>query len=159
MKVRENEMQKENLRFDGNDIALAAKMVDKLTTTIDILYYLMERGEERSFVVMLISGKNVDMKTLLTKEKRNTDILFEIDEEASLYAVICQDTKIDGGYHFAERMLRNMLLNKGEDIYCTELEVRTSTHSIKYVIFKLIETYVKTKRDKKHGEIIFKSLH
>ena len=152
-------MQRDNLRFNGNDIELAAKMVDKLSTTIDILYYLMDRGEERAFVVMLISGKNVDMKTLLTKEKRNTDILFEIDEESSLYAVICQDTKIDGGYHFAERMLRNMLMNNGEDIYCTELEVRTSTHSIKYVIFKLIETYIKAKQDKKHGEIIFKSLH
>jgi len=159
MEVRENEMQRDNLRFNGNDIELAAKMVDKLSTTIDILYYLMDRGEERAFVVMLISGKNVDMKTLLTKEKRNTDILFEIDEESSLYAVICQDTKIDGGYHFAERMLRNMLMNNGEDIYCTELEVRTSTHSIKYVIFKLIETYIKAKQDKKHGEIIFKSLH
>ena len=152
-------MQRDNLRFNGNDIELAAKMVDKLSTTIDILYYLMDRGEERAFDVMLISGKNVDMKTLLTKEKRNTDILFEIDEESSLYAVICQDTKIDGGYHFAERMLRNMLMNNGEDIYCTELEVRTSTHSIKYVIFKLIETYIKAKQDKKHGEIIFKSLH
>jgi len=159
MEVRENEMQRDNLRFDGNDISLAAKMVDKLATTIDIIYYLMDRGEERSFVVMLVSAQNIDVKTLLTKEKRNTDILFEIDEEASLYAIICQDTKIDGGYHFAERVVRNMILDKGEDIYCTELEVRTTAHNIKYVIFKLIETFIKTKQDKKQGEIVFRTLH
>ena len=159
MEIRENEMQRDHIRFDGNDISLAAKMLDKLTSTIDIIYYLMERGEERSFVVMLLSAQNVDMKVLLTKEKRNTDILFQIDEEASLYAIICQDTKIDGGYHFAERVMHSMTSNNAEDIYCTQLEVRTTAHNIKYVIFKLIETFIKAKQDKKHGEIIFRTLH
>ncbi len=158
MEVRENEMQRDHIRFNGSDISLAAKMLDKLSTTIDIMYYLMDRREERSFVVMLVTAQNIDVKTLLIKEKRNTDILFEIDEEASLYTIICQDTKIDGGYHFADRVLRSMILNKGEDIYCTELEVRTTTYNIKYVIFKLIETFIKSKQEKKQGEIVFKTL-
>ena len=159
MQTRENEMQRDHIKFSGDDIALAAKMVDKLTTTIDIMYYLMNRGEERAFVVMLISAQNIDLKTLLTKEKRNTDILFEIDEEESLYAIICQNTKVDGGYYFAERVLRNMILDKGEDIYCTQLEVRTTVLNIKYVILKLIETFLESKQDKKQGEVIFKTLH
>ncbi len=159
MEVRENEIQRGNIKFDGNDISLATKLMDKLASTIDIIYYLMDRGEERSFVVMLVSAQSIDVKTLLAKEKRNTDILFEIDEEASLYAIICQDTKIDGGYHFAERVVRNMISHKSEDIYCTELEVRTTAHDIKYVVFKLIETYIKAKQDKKQGEIVFRTLH
>ena len=159
MQTRENEMQRDHIRFNGDDIALAAKMVDKLTTTIDIMYYLMNRGEERAFVVMLISAQNTDVKTLLAKEKRDTDILFEIDEAASLYAIICQNTKVDGGYYFAERVLRNMILDKGEDIYCTQLEVRTTVLNIKYVILKLIETFLESKQDKKQGEVIFKTLH
>jgi len=159
MEVRANEMRRDHIKFDGNDIVLATTMVDKLTATIDIMYYLMERGEEQAFVIMLVSAENIDVETLLEKEKRNTDILFEIDKEASLYAIICQDTKIDGGYHFAERVVRNMLLHKSDDIYCTELEVRTTAHNIKYVIFKLIETYIKAKEDKKQGEIVFKSLN
>lgn len=159
MEVRENEMQRDHIRFNGNDISLAAKMVDKLTSTIDIIYYLMNRREERSFVVMLVTAQNIDVKTLLTNEKRDTDILFEIDKEASLYAIVCQNTKIDGGYHFADRVLRSMLLNKGEEVYCTELEVRTTTHDIKYVILKLIEIFVKTKQEKKQGEVVFKTLY
>ena len=159
MQTRENEMQRDHIRFNGDDISLAAKMVDKLTTTIDIMYYLMNRGEERAFVVMLVSAKNIDVETLLSKEKRDTDILFEIDEAESLYAIICQNTKVDGGYYFAERVLRNMILDKGEDIYCTQLEVRTTVLNIKYVILKLIETFLESKQDKKQGEIIFKSLH
>ncbi len=159
MEIRVNELQRDHIRFNGDDIELAAKMLDKITTTVDIMYYLMEHGEERAFVVMLISAENIDVKTLLEKEKRNTDILFEIDAEASLYAVICQDTKIDGGYHFAERVVRNMLLHNSEDIYCTELEVRSTAHNIKYVVFKLIEIYIKAKQDEKEGEIVFKTLH
>jgi hypothetical protein len=159
MQTRENEMQRDDIRFNGDDISLAAKMVDKLTGTIDIMYYLMGRGEARAFVVMIVTAQNIDLKTLLEKEKRNTDILFDIDEAESLYAIICQDTKIDGGYHFAERVVRNMILDKGDDIYCTELEIRTTTHDIKYVVLKLIETFIKSKQDKKQGEIVFRTLH
>ncbi len=159
MQTRENEMQRDDIRFNGDDISLAAKMVDKLTGTIDIMYYLMGRGEARAFVVMIVTAQNIDLKTLLEKEKRNTDILFDIDEAESLYAIICQDTKIDGGYHFADRVVRNMILDKGDDIYCTELEIRTTTHDIKYVVLKLIETFIKSKQDKKQGEIVFRTLH
>ncbi len=159
MEIRENDKQRDHIRFNGDDIALAAKMLDKLTSTIDIMYYLMERGEERAFVVMLVTAENIDVKKSLAEEKRTTDILFKIDKKESLYAIICQDTKIDGGYHFADRVVRNMLLSKGKNIYCTQLEVRTTTHNIKYVIFKLMEAFIKSKQEQKQGEIVFKTLH
>ena len=159
MQVRENEMNRDNIRFDGDNISLAATMVDKLTTTIDILYYLMGRREEEAFVIMLVSAQNIDVNTLLLKEKRNTDILFEIDKEESLYVLVCQGTKIDGGYYFGERVLRSMVVENGDDVYCVELEVKTTAHNIKYVVFKLIEMYIKTRQDKNEGELIFKTLH
>ena len=159
MEIRENDKQRDHIRFNGDDIALAAKMLAKLTSTIDIMYYLMERGEERAFVVMLVTAENIDVKKSLAEEKRTTDILFKIDKKESLYAIICQDTKIDGGYHFADRVVRNMLLSKGKNIYCTQLEVRTTTHNIKYVIFKLMEAFIKSKQEQKQGEIVFKTLH
>jgi hypothetical protein len=159
MQVRENAMNRDNIRFDGDDITLAVKMIDKLTNTIDIMYYLMGRREEEAFVVMLVSAQNIDLKALLTKEKRDTDILFEIDKEASVYTIICQGTKIDGGYYFGERVLHKMISEKGDDVYCVELEVKTTAHNIKYVVFKLIEMYIKTRQDKNEGELIFKTLH
>lgn len=159
MEVRENETRRSDIRFNGNDITLAAKLLNALTNTIDIIYYLMDRGDERSFVVMLVTAENVDVKTLLEQEKRDTDILFEIVDAIPVYAVICQDTKIDGGYHFAERLLRHMKSDEAEDIYCTELEVRSTTHDIKYVIFKVLETFIQSKIEGRSGEVIFKSLN
>jgi hypothetical protein len=159
MITRENEMRRGNIRFDGNDIALAAKMLDQLSTTIDIVYYLMNRGEERSFVVMLISAEECNVEEILEAQKRNTDILFEIDKEESIYAIICQDTKIDGGFHFGERVMRYLTHHDAKDPYCIELEVRATTHDVKYIIFRLIETYIAAKQKKQSGEIIFKTLY
>jgi len=158
MQLRENDLKKENIRFTGDDIALAATMLDQISTTMDIIYYLMGRGEERAFVIMLMSAKNVDLDELLKNEKRNTDILFEIDKKKSIYTIICQDTKVDGGYRFAERIMRKVIEKNATDIYLTELEVRTTRYDIKYIIFKLLETFLKTKIDKKEKEIVYNSL-
>ena len=134
-------------------------MLDELETTIDIIYYLMEQEKEQSFVLMLLTAQGVDLNTLLNKEKRETDILFEIDKEESLYVMLCQDTKVDGGYRFAERVIRNIQLDEGKDIFCTELEVRATHYSAKHVILKLLETFVKSRLTDKSNEIVFRSLN
>ena len=159
MGKRENENRSSNLRFTGKEIELAVTMLDRLETTIDIMYYLMDLERDQSFVLMLLTAKDIDLNALLSKEKRETDILFEIDEEESIYVMLCQDTKVDGGYRFAERVIRNIQLDKGRDIYCTELEVRVRHYSPKQVVLKLLETFVKSKQVEKSNEIVFRSLH
>ena len=159
MGARENENRSESLRFNGKEIQLAVKMLDKLETTIDIIYYLMEHENQQAFVLMLLTAKDVDLSTLLEKEKRETDILLEVDKEESLYVMLCQDTKVDGGYRFAERLIRNIELDKGTDIYCTEVEVRATHYTPKQVILKLLETFVKSELSNKSNEIVFRSLN
>jgi hypothetical protein len=159
MAIRENENRSTNLRFTGKEIQLAVKLLDELQTTIDIVYYLMEQEKEQAFVLMLLTAKDIDLNSLLNNEKRETDILFEIDKEDAIYAMVCQDTKVDGGYHFAERVMRNIQLDEGKDIYCTELEVRATHYSAKHVVLKLLETFVKSKELNKSNEIVFRSLN
>ncbi len=158
MKIRENE-KRDNIRFTAHDISMVATMLDKLGSIIDIMFFLMDRKMERSFVAILVSAQNIDLETLIEKEKRDTDLMFEIDTKETLYAIICQDTKIDGGYHFAERLLRKAVKKGGKEVYCTELEVRTTAHKIKYVVYRLMELYLHAKKDKKFGEIVFKTLN
>ena len=159
MSTREYENRTNSLRFNGKEIQLAAKMLDQMQTTIDIVYYLMDHEDEQSFVLMLLSAKDIDMGALLDKEKRDTDILFEIDKEDSLYMMLCQDTKVDGGYRFAERIIRNIQLDNGNDIYCTEIEIRSTHYSPKQVILKLLETFIKSKHTNQSNEIVFRSLN
>lgn len=159
MSVRENESRSDSLRFNGKELQLAVKMLETLENTIDIIYYLMENENQQAFVIMLLTAKDVELNTLLDKEKRETDILFKIDEEESLYVMLCQDTKVDGGYRFAERLIRNIQLDNGTDIYCTEVEVRGTHYTPKQVILKLLETFVKSKVSNKSNEIVFRSLN
>ena len=105
MGARENESRSDSLRFSGRELQLAVKMLDRLENTIDIIYYLMDNENQQAFVIMLLTANDIDLNALLAKEKRDTDILFEIDKEESLYVMLCQDTKVDGGYRFAERII------------------------------------------------------
>lgn len=158
MDQRENEIRKKKLTFNAKEIVLAVKMIEELEKTIEVVYHLMEHEGVESFVLLLLTAEKIELFKLLDGEKRDTDILFKIDKEENIYVMLCQDTKVDGGYHFAQRVIRNILAQKGENIYCAEVEVRSTRNQVKNVIFKLLETFMKTKVDGNVNEIIYKSL-
>ena len=159
MHKRENENRPHGLKFNGSELELVVKTLDKLKTTIDVVYYLMEHENAQSFVLMALTAKDVDLNTLLDKQKRDTDILFEIDKEESLYIMLCQDTKVDGGYRFAERIIKNIQSENGNEIYCTEMEIKSTHFTPQQIILKLLETFIKSQHDNKIDEIIFRSLN
>ena len=156
---RDNFGRKNDLRYTAEDITLAVNMVEELENSIDMMFYLMNNSSENTFVLMLITADNIELKKLLEKEKRDTDIVYDIDKEEGICAMICQETKVDGGYRFAERIIRNIILDKGENIYCAELEVRTTKFSSKDVVFRVVDAFVKARQAEKSGEIIFKSIY
>jgi len=156
--IDERRRRKKNLRFSESDIKLALTVLERLEKPLELLYYLMKREHERPFVIMLLSARKVELEKLIELEKRDTDLLFEIDKDHALYALICQETKIDGGYRFAERFHRTLESENAENIYSVEIEVGSTRYEIKEVVFKLIETYMKAISEEREGEIIFHSL-
>ncbi len=159
MSERENKRRSANLKFTGDDIVLTSTLMDKLTNAIEIVYYLMDHQNDDTFVLLLMTAENIELGMLLESEKRDSDILFEIDKEKSTYAMLCQDTKVDGGYRFAERIIGNIISKGGTDIYCSELEVRSTNYKVRGVILKLVETFIKAQQESTSGEIIYKSLN
>ena len=159
MPKRENEARNKTIRFKAEEIVLAVNIIEKLEKTIEVIYYLMENEGVESFVLLLFTAENIELNTILEYEKRDTDILFEIDKEKSMYVMLCQDTKVDGGYHFAERIIKNIVSKKGKGVFCSEVEVRSTRYSTKKVILKLIETFMKAQLENKTNEIIYKSLN
>ncbi|HHD79161.1 MAG TPA: hypothetical protein ENK98_05960 [Epsilonproteobacteria bacterium] len=159
MSEKVKQTRRPSLRFNEAEIKLSLAVMEKMEKPLELMYYLMEREHEKPFVLILISAKDIELESLLRSEKRDTDLLFEIDESKNLFALICQETKVDGGYRFAERLLRSLLLNNAHTLYCTEMEVRSTKYDIKEVIFKAIESYITAKKEKKESEIVFRSLH
>jgi hypothetical protein len=159
MNVRENETRKKGLKFNGKEIVLAVKMMEALEKTTEVVCHLMEHEGTEAFVLILMTAENIDMLKLLEYEKRDTDVLFEIDKEEQIYAILCQDTKIDGGYRFAERVIQDILKQEGKNVYCSEVEVRSTRNQVKDVVFKLLEIFVKMQLEKKINQIVYKSLN
>ena len=152
-------MKKHYLVYTPDEMIIAAKVYERFLPTLEVAYYLMNRDMEQEFLLFLISAENVDMKNLLAEERRSTDLIVPIDESKNFYGLICQETKVKGGYALGERLIRNIVMDKGSETYCTQLDVRKLDHQVKDVLFELIDIFTKSKRDKKVGEMVFGSLH
>lgn len=147
-----------SLRFNESKIKLILDVMENMEKPLELMYYFLEKDPRKIFVMMLISANDVNVEEVLIKEKRDTDILFGIEEGRNLFALVCQETKVDGGYRFAERILRTLKKQEAKDIYCVEIEVRNTRYSGKDVIIKSVEKYIMAENEKREGEIHFHSL-
>ena len=159
MKNRKIYDRTDNLKYTAKEISLMLEVDKALEDVLDIMFYLMRNSREHSFVILLISAENIALKKLLEKEKRDTDLVYDIADHDSICAMICQETEVDGGYHFANRIIQNIQEANGEEIYCVELEVRTSKYSNKDVVIRTVDSYLKAKHEEKRGEVIFKTIY
>ena len=158
MKPRQSDGHKNSFRYTEAEIKLATNMVKELEIPLDLMFYLLERSLENVFVLMLLTAKDVALQALLENEKRNEDIVYDFFPEENVYAMICQETKIDGGYRFAERIIRKIKAEGGKDIYCSEIEVNNSKYTPKDVIFRVLNEFIKAREKGLSEEIIFKTI-
>ena len=146
-------------KFTSDEIFLALTMVEKMESTVELIYHLMDHETSDSFVLMLIKADNNKVKNVLKGQKRQTDMLFEINAEQSLYVMLCQDTQVDGGYHFGQRVMRELHIYQRTGIYCIALEIRSTKLKAKSVIFRLMEIFLGAEENEEYDEIIYKSLN
>jgi hypothetical protein len=149
---------KNDLSFPEDEIKLAQKLMDKLRSTIEFLYYLMDRKEELSFTMILFSSDDLQLENLIEKWKRQTDILYEIDKENNIYALLCQSTDSEGGEEFGEILMSNVRIHGGKSSYCVETEIKTTAYTIQEVIFTMVEKYIDIKQEKAFNKVFFTRL-
>ncbi len=144
-----------NISFHEDEVKLAKTMMDKLRTTVEFLYYLMDHRGKLSFTMIMISADDLKLEYLLQKWKRETDVLVEIDNINNAYVIICQSTDKEGGKKFAEILMSNINMNGGSITYCVEAELTSTEHSIQEVIFNMVEKYIYVKQEQKSNEVFF----
>jgi len=145
----------DEVSFDESEVKLAKTMMDKLRTTVEFLYYLMESREKMSFTMILISADNLKLELLFPKWKRQTDVLIEIDKINNVYVIICQATDKEGGQVFAEILMSNIHMHGGVTSYCVITELTSTNYSIQQVIFTMVEKYIYLKQEKKSNKVFF----
>jgi len=143
------------ISFHEDEVKLAKTMMDKLRTTVEFLYYLMDHRGKLSFTMIMISADDLKLEHLLQKWKRQTDVLIEIDNINNVYVIICQSTDKEGGQKFAEILMSNINMHGGSQTYCVEAELNGTEHSIQEVIFNMVEKYIYIKQEQKGNEVFF----
>jgi hypothetical protein len=114
---------------------------------------------DTKFTIIILKAEFDKLYDYLMGTKRDSDILKSIDKKINLYAIICQDTTVDGGYMFAKRLLKTLIKDKKvHDATCVAVEVRTTRYSVRNIIYKAFQLYI-TARHKSHlNEIKYHSL-
>lgn len=149
-------MEKSNLKnirgqivYSEKEILLGLKMMERLDKVTDMMLFLLEhRNLYFSYILMSADDKN--LKAILRKEKRETDLLLPIDVDQNLYVIICQETKIEGGYRFSERLIRKLEVEEESkhQHHCAVLTVSSLKHSFRQIIFHLLDIYISQRNDK-----------
>ena len=144
-----------NLRFTESEMKLVVSIMENMEKSLELMYHFLEKDPKKTFVMILVSANDANVEEVLIQEKRDTDLLFCIDEDKNLFSLICQETKVDGGYRFAERILGTLKRKEAKDIYCIEIEVRNTKYSVKDFILRSAEKYIMAEKEKRESEIHF----
>lgn len=135
-------------------------LIRELGVQIKALSYSMKRKEIESFLLMMISAKNIDLYDILNEQKRQTDKLFcfNKDNDEAFHVLVCINTRVEGSYKFSERLMRHIVLSHGEDVNCMNTEVKGTPDSPDELILDAYNDYLHLRDKSKSKNIQFKTV-
>jgi len=144
--------------YNADELMLGINLYEKTDSIIEVLYHLMKYGRLKSFSVILTHSPMDNFGDFLEKEKRDTDILIEVDAGKNVYALLCQETQVDGGYYFVRRLTQASQKFEKNKIIATVTALESIRYDIKDVIFIILDSYLKLlEGDGKH-DIVYRTL-
>ncbi|MBN2824548.1 MAG: hypothetical protein JXQ76_04430 [Campylobacterales bacterium] len=144
--------------FNEREIDIAVRMQKELAPTVDVLSYMLDKTQTK-FTIIIIKADYEELYQYIVNTKRESDILKIIDQKYNIFGIVCQDTAVDGGYMFANRMLTALIKEKKiKDVSCIALEVRTNRYDVRDIIYKAFQLYITSRRHSSLGEIKYHSL-
>ncbi|QOR62664.1 hypothetical protein ACM66Z_04135 [Sulfurovum sp. ST-21] len=144
--------------FEAKEFCIYAAVFDAMYAVVETMLYKMKKNEQKPFLVILVSAQADNLEHILLEQKRPSDILVKIDMLDDHYALICQDTKVDGGFHFSERLMRYLKTSFANDIYFAVMDIRSAHYTSKEIIFEMLELFCNAKAQEKSGEVVLRSL-
>ena len=139
-------------------IAFDRKVYASMFTLLQAALGALRRNDTGAFSVIFATAEGFDMQALFAQEKRYSDILVKIDEVEDTYALVCLETPVEGGFQFAQRLLRHMKTGFAERVYMAVVDVRSATYSAEEVISKMLEIYYDAKAKRREGEAVLFSM-
>ena len=118
----------------------------------------IKTGAGKPFVMILLNATSADLEDFLSGQKRPTDILVKIENVTDYYVLICQDTNVEGGFHFTERLLRYLKTGCSESVYMVALDIRSGDYKAEEIIFEMLDMFSDALQKEKEGEVVLRVL-
>ncbi len=128
--------------YKENSLKFALKFYKKSKLPLELLCHLVSTRRISSFSVITIQASDDEIHSFLKKNKRQTDLLLKIDSKRGVYILLCQETKVDGGYYFIKRLLDK---NRKIDMRVSITGVESAKYEIKNMIFIVLDSFLKVK--------------
>ena len=147
--ARKNE---DKIVYDEEIFKIGIKLYEIFDVPMDIVYHMLKNGKIKSFSAIILQSDVDDFETFLKKTKRKTDYLFPIDKEKRIFAMLCQETQVDGGFYFIKRLNNVMKSGEGgEEITAAIVGVESTHYSVRDLIFFMLDTYLKVLNDEENN--------
>ena len=139
--------ERRNKAYTEDELLLGIHFIERLGKITDLLRYFLDKKSIK-FTYILMHVDDEAFEPFLREEKRATDILIPLDEKKLLYAVVCQETGIEGGYHFAERIIHLLeVVRQKKCISCNVMTVSAAHYSAEEIAMHLLERYLNFEKE------------
>jgi len=107
-----------------------------------LLYHLMKGKRLHSFSAIMLHSTMEGFGSFLKNHKRKTDLLYDVDPEEGVYALFCQETQVDGGYYFMQRLMGLMEEENGPGLQAAIVGVESTIYPVQDLIFIVLDDFV-----------------
>ena len=148
--ARKSDVRK--LEYDEKAMKLGIEFYRQSEIPLDLLYHLMKAKRLRGFSAIMIRSSMAEFGDFLQRQKRKTDLLHPISPEEGIYALLCQETQVDGGYYFIRRLLGEMG-EEADGVCAAIVGVESTRYPIRDLMFIVLDSFIRA-MDPENGEKI-----
>ena len=153
---RKNESKK--LEYDEKAMELGIRLYEKGEIPLTLLYHLLKSKRLNSFSAVMIQSDMEDFGVFLKEQKRKTDLLFDIEAGENIYVMFCQETKVDGGFYFVRRLVKELEESGKGKIKAAIIAVESAKYPIRDLMFIILDTYIKVVKNDEVEDVLFRTI-
>jgi hypothetical protein len=146
------------LEYDDRAMKLGVRFYRESEIPLDLLYHLMKSKRLQTFSAVMVRSDMEAFGEFLQQEKRKTDLLYPIIPEENIYALFCQETQVDGGYYFIQRLAKLIEERGADDIHAAIVGVESTKYPVKDLMFIILDTFIRATALDTRENIIYRTV-
>jgi len=140
--MQERKSELKSKIYDERVLKIGIAIHDKIEDPLQILVRLLRKRRLHSFSAILIKSDSGSFGEFMNRHKRRSDLLYTINSKAGLYVLLCQETQVDGGYYFVDRLTKAWKEEQTEHgVIASIVAVESTKYEVWDIVFALLDPF------------------